>query len=701
LRLALSSYIRSKSASFLPTTIGYINNAKLQYNNNKGFYVSIAPVPVLAHLSGHVARELFFIDAFPQMGAGGRLTRAKPVRIIPRGRETGEEVRVSVLLPPLKQGRKLQLPNIMNGSVYDFGFKRYGLKVDQQGLLTSEKGTSDYIRITYTIKKMTENSRLYFSKEETNWMKAESAAIPEPIKEGLQLAKRSSMSGQQKMELVVSIINKYFAYQTGKIKIALPQGRTWGQFLERYILENKRLLCDCDILAAYSSIFARELGLENAVLIGYANTSDLSRLISDENHAALAVKIEGKWLIFEPTLYTLRAYGIRPDSSSILEQDIKDLEVRLKVFRKDLKKNAAKIRKIEKKIKRLQRAQKREDRKKPLLATRHKVDFFNISKDLAQRLDKKLDYAVGIFRGGKVFPPLLSGYGMPVPGQTNLGELIDYIKTIGIKIGISGINAASLEHLLVQLTDKDPARRIEAARTLGGYGPAAGQSLAALVKCLEDPGIVDEETVAAMAAESIIAISGLPLINEENIPFLIRLADNFFERDEEPFSEWERKRDDFIKMGDPVQEELLKTARTHPVPATRMFALKMLEPFAHQPKTIQGLIDILSLNTPGKKNSERTEIHNIFKNIAAEKKNYFLDAVPESSRENMDMLCKFLILNNEFYFLNTSKLLKNQVKRAFLKVKKKLNKLNKEELRNKLTSLAVNTSCSSQLRIEA
>ena len=160
LRSALSSYIRSKSASFLPATIGYINNAKLQYNNNKEFYVSIAPVPVLAYLSGHVARELFFIDAFPQMGAGGRLTRAEPVRIIPRGRETGEEVRVSVLLPPLKYGRKLQLPNIMNGSVYDFGFKRYGLKVDQQGLLTSEKGTSDYIRITYTIKKMTEILKL-------------------------------------------------------------------------------------------------------------------------------------------------------------------------------------------------------------------------------------------------------------------------------------------------------------------------------------------------------------------------------------------------------------------------------------------------------------------------------------------------------------------------------------------------------------
>ena len=103
--------------------------------------------------------------------------------------------------------------------------------------------------------------------------------------------------------LLILFFKKFFGYQKDILPVKLTSGSTWCSYLNRSIVNNHRLIADCDVLATYAFIFCRYLNLSSVVCAGYNNsdTETLDTLDSGEYHAALLTRINEKWIFFDPS----------------------------------------------------------------------------------------------------------------------------------------------------------------------------------------------------------------------------------------------------------------------------------------------------------------------------------------------------------------------------------------------------------------
>ncbi|MDD5439799.1 MAG: transglutaminase domain-containing protein [Candidatus Omnitrophica bacterium] len=289
--------------SFTPSTLGANDKQTMKKGvlSGGGNFSKEKPREYSIKLSGDLAPEMFVFGIYNSM-AQGRLIREGPYRLVPRGNSGKSGVSMECTLPANTRALPIQLPILINGDVLPAASGAY--TIDKAGFLTAIKDPSNETAIDYSLTRRTRNAELIMSFPSSRWLKKEFSDLPGLIKYSLNLAKTGD--DQYKMVMIATLFNKCFGYQRDILPIKLASGATWNLYLDKFIRQNRRLLTDCDVLSTYALIFTRYLGLKSAVIVGYNNTdpAGLTTLTSDKHHAALLVKVDAEWLIFDPTAIT-------------------------------------------------------------------------------------------------------------------------------------------------------------------------------------------------------------------------------------------------------------------------------------------------------------------------------------------------------------------------------------------------------------
>lgn len=257
--------------------------------------------PVI-HVKGAALNEMFIFGVYNSM-LDGRLYLDGKYSFLPQGSKTRDKVTLDLSLKPIKSRKtSVQLPVILNGEVISSSAVcgDRSVSINSAGELSVKGLMNKTIPVEYAIIRRTENSILSARFNNSEWLEKEFRTIPNDIKSILDAGKTGPED--YKMMLIAAVIGKCFGYQKDIIPVKLASGATWTGMLNDTLKNNKRLLADCDVLSVYSLIFARYMSIKSAVAVGYNNSdpATLETLTQDKHHALLLIRINGKWMIFDP-----------------------------------------------------------------------------------------------------------------------------------------------------------------------------------------------------------------------------------------------------------------------------------------------------------------------------------------------------------------------------------------------------------------
>ncbi len=274
-------------------------------------------------LSGDIIPgEFLAFGIYNSLAKGGSLLKDGAIKVIPSGGPDGEELTISFTLytDPGPSGIRLPLP--VNGEVSSSSTPQL-VNISRDGILKLKNSSALPSDISYTVKRMTGNWKISQPATVSGWMSREFDDIPGTIKERLDVSRGAAVD--YKLLILSGVMNRVFGYQKGIIPVTLPRGVTWTRYISRSVSENKRLLCDCDVMATYAFIFSRYLGMDSVILIGFENAGNGSggSLGPDEYHAVLYVNAGPSWIIYDPTRIapdmTAEAENITDKSSDQLQ----------------------------------------------------------------------------------------------------------------------------------------------------------------------------------------------------------------------------------------------------------------------------------------------------------------------------------------------------------------------------------------------
>ncbi|MBI4335029.1 MAG: HEAT repeat domain-containing protein [Candidatus Omnitrophica bacterium] len=576
----------SGATLFTPSTETLMDVCSLKVDPRTGkVYIDVDEAGIMAVLSPNAAGEMFIVDAFPGLAKNGKLSGGQ-VKIVPQGKPTGKVITGEVILPPLKAGKAVQLPITLNCSVEPVYIPGPGIAIDERGMLVAPQGTSGGLKVTYRIQIRSKNSLIQFAPGSEDWVQKEFLTKSGRIKQDIEAARAAHPTDAEMLGTCVKLMNTYFAWQTRKMRILLPEGKTWMRYLGESTDEHGRLLCDCDVLATYAMIFLRDLGLRPecvVILTGYANRADFTRLTENEGHAVLGIKIGGQWILFDPTRYAPLALG-----DIAIDQRVEDLNKLLRDLRVGFEANRDTVRKIEDEINRLER-ERRAGQAAHEASSEGSAREYIAPPELAEQLDNSFLYAKG---AGASFglPVDMGSIQAPVPvspGRPN--KVVEQAESSGIKVVRPEIPPGQLQELLSMLAPRHSKEdRVAAIRTLSSYGIAARDSAPALIAMLDDP----DDAIGYNAAHAIRRIQGgVPALTPENAGFYMRLTGYLYSRYVEIDKKGEFKKD-IDRVGKPALQELIAIATTHKSRYLREFAVGALAHYPWNPDVLRALIDI-------------------------------------------------------------------------------------------------------------
>ncbi len=296
-----SSTLTTFSDTFTPTTSEFdsstfLNIMSSSFSKNKDEKES----KPIAYLKGAKPGEIFITAFYDQM-KNGKFTKSEKIGFSQSENNLCNNINIAINLPSLRKSQLTQLPFTINGSIVPQTSKDLPLELNKKGIL---KPLKDFKKseFDYTIKNCIGSPSIVLERKKTEWLTKEIKNIPEELIGFLKAVKEKNSF--VKLATVASILNSYFGYQASLEPIELPKNNTWGNLLTEKIALNEKLLCDCDVLSTYSYIFLQYLDFNPILLIGYFNSPKHSEsLMAEELHATLLIESDGKWIIFEPTLF--------------------------------------------------------------------------------------------------------------------------------------------------------------------------------------------------------------------------------------------------------------------------------------------------------------------------------------------------------------------------------------------------------------
>ena len=251
-------------------------------------------------ISGDLAREMFIFGVYNDI-EDGRLVSNGLFRFAPKGRRLGEKIDINFIFSPDSGAKDMQLPVILNGEVIPAQGRGGVFSIDRQGRFRLHKEVSLPLEVGYSIYRRNKNCGLSVTQPYSRWLEKEFYKMPQGIKDFLDIAQGNS--DYYRMVFVSAALNRCFGYQNDIISVDLPEGMTWSEYLRQMLELKDRMLCDCDVLSTYAFIFLKYMGFPAAVVVGYNNQDKegLDRLSDDEHHAAVLVKVDKEWVLFDPT----------------------------------------------------------------------------------------------------------------------------------------------------------------------------------------------------------------------------------------------------------------------------------------------------------------------------------------------------------------------------------------------------------------
>ncbi|MFC1704477.1 hypothetical protein ACFL1E_06860 [Candidatus Omnitrophota bacterium] len=271
-----------------------------KYSSGKLEPLSDIPA-VVAELSGASAGDLFVNGIYDQI-TQGKFSQSKKSILSPLTKTPCQSVKININLPFLKNGQSIQLPCYIGGFVVSQFPEDNSFQLEENGKLTALTDIAKGV-FPYVIKKCAGQPLISIEPANMKWLNWEFETIPDELRGFLNAVKETSET--TRLATVASILNTHFGYQAGLKAIELGNGETWNSLLDRQLRIGNKLLCDCDVLSTFGFIYMKFLGFDPLFLVGYFNSPGNEKVLRvDELHATLLVKTQGRWLIFEPTLFT-------------------------------------------------------------------------------------------------------------------------------------------------------------------------------------------------------------------------------------------------------------------------------------------------------------------------------------------------------------------------------------------------------------
>jgi len=544
--------------------------------------------------------------------------------------------------------------------------------------------------------------------------------MPGPVSAVIGKAGQQEPSAQQTGEVVARLTGTHCAYQAGKIRVVLPEGMTYGEYLEEMIDKYGRLLADCDILATYAKIFFEQLGVEPenvVILCGYNNASDYGQLTGNEAHALLAVTFDDRCILFDPT-----HFAPLPDADIIVGAIIEDIENNignlgevLAELKADAQKHADRIAEIKEEIELLNEKKRKFDemrgRKRILLATEHDADYFRVSPEMAEQLDMGAAAEPDTPTSPLELLLILSG-GVPVEDPQELQRIVRHLEELDVEVSGMELSSQKLTDLLTRLASGDPDERYKTIEELGRRGSDARKTLPALISLLDDDRPVrigrDYVKIRDAAGKAIIKIGGMPEITEDNIGLLIKLRENVF--GEYPYSRSEEEKQrlqQFVELGEPAIRGLIHSLQHDPVQMTRWYARDLLAEFRGDPSVVQRLVRLSgSIESHlgvggdyyyGALRDVIRKIRDLSTRDGTTGTNYLLQSVPGPTEENVETLISYLILGDQSARYETRSF-REDAAATLSEVRRRLDSLDQGLVTGTMMRMAVDPDLLSELR---
>jgi len=295
----LNPEISSLEKTFMPSTSVNLAETQEKEMDAKPIRAESTSFPVT--VTGSKKGDIFIVASYDQVKDGAFL-KSDLFRLVQRPSKKAQTVKIEVRMPPLNKRYIIQLPTLLNGHIIPATAADDSYILSENGSMEALKDTGPF-NLIYFIKKYDRLPEAHFEQTRDAWVQKEHKDIPNEITNIFKSVK--DRSDFVKLGSVAVILNTYFAYQAGIEEVVLQKGKTWNSLLSDMTRSGNKLLCDCDVLCMFASVYLRLLDLHPILLVGYINQSDSETFIPPEKmHSTIYVKSDNEWVLFDPTLFT-------------------------------------------------------------------------------------------------------------------------------------------------------------------------------------------------------------------------------------------------------------------------------------------------------------------------------------------------------------------------------------------------------------
>jgi len=213
-----------------------------------------------------------------------------------------EPLEISAVIDGIRAGEVIALPHTFNSMVERVtsdkpdAFERKGNNL----IIKRTLEPGETLQLRWALRRFTENNELSYTPQPVP--PRQLTTLPKVFID--ELDKARGKGDEAKLWHIAEAIHNNFEY--GLIPFSRKGRETWGEAATRVLKKEKKIVCDCDVLAQYAWLFARYLNMDDAAIaLGFVNLDNDRNISIEEGHAIFLVRatIKGKtqWYALDVT----------------------------------------------------------------------------------------------------------------------------------------------------------------------------------------------------------------------------------------------------------------------------------------------------------------------------------------------------------------------------------------------------------------